>query len=73
MRGPAGYAPVGNAPPPTKPLNQGECTLTGSKLAICWNPVGGLPTVETFANAYTDARQMNGTSNRYSPLVATRI
>jgi hypothetical protein len=66
-------APIASAPPPKKALNQGEYTLTGNKLVITWNPMGGLPTVETFANAAAGTQQMNGTSNKYSPLVATRI
>ncbi|MBI5256565.1 MAG: hypothetical protein HY855_08705 [Burkholderiales bacterium] len=65
--------PGGQAPPPKKPLNQGDYELGGNKLVITWNPMDGAPTVETFHNANAGARQMNATSNRYSPLVAQRL
>jgi hypothetical protein len=63
----------GSALPPTRPVGQGDYTLTSGTLVITWNPVGGSATVETFRNAVAGAQQMNGTSSRYSPLVATRI
>jgi hypothetical protein len=64
--------PAGNGPP-AKPNNRGSYTLTADTLVITWAPLGGPPTVETFGNAFTGAKLMNGTSNKYSPLVAKRI
>jgi len=66
-------APTSSAPP-TKPVSQGDYALDGDSgnLVITWNPIGGLSTVETF-HAVEGTRQMNGISNRYSPLVASRL
>ncbi|MDD1628767.1 MAG: hypothetical protein LUQ26_15080 [Methylococcaceae bacterium] len=66
--------PTNNAAPPKYPLNQGVYTVTPSgELIIDWNPADGGATRETFSNARLGSTRMNGTSNRYAPLVATRI
>jgi hypothetical protein len=66
--------PAANAPPPAQPLNTGKYMYTSpGSLVIDWNPAGGGATRETFRNAFRNATQMNATSNRYAPLVATRI
>ena len=65
--------PANKGLPPSKLASQGDYTLNAGKLVITWNPVGGQSTVETFYNAVGGAQQMNALSNRYSPLVATRI
>lgn len=59
--------------PPKNPANQGDYALEGNTLRVTWNPTGGGTTVETFHNAFPGATQMNATSNRFSPLVATRL
>ncbi|WP_213959130.1 hypothetical protein [Variovorax sp. dw_954] len=66
--------PTSGSPPPAHPLNTGTCTYAApATLVIDWNPMDGGSTRETFYNAYARATRMNATSNRYSPLVATRI
>jgi hypothetical protein len=65
-------APAGSAPP-VKPASQGDYTLSGNSLVVNWNPTNGVATEETFDNAFFGTRQMNGRSNRFSPLVATKI
>jgi len=65
--------PVGTGQPPKQPANQGEYALDGPSLKVTWNSTGGATTIETFYNAVPGARQMNATSNRFSPLVATRL
>jgi hypothetical protein len=58
--------------PPKAPVNFGTYTYEpGRQIVIEWNPVDGGPTIETFS-AQTDLKAMNGTSNKYAPLYASR-
>jgi hypothetical protein len=59
--------------PPKLPLNQGSWNFFGNKVVIDWNPADGGITIETFSGATIGATQMNGVSNRYSPLVAKKM
>jgi len=62
------------AAPPKTPLNEGTVTLTDRGLVIDWNPADGGATQETFTRAGgTSEVEMNGASNRYSPLLAKKI
>lgn len=66
--------PVSKATPPKHPLNEGTFSVaTTGAVVIDWNPADGGATRETFGNARSGCTQMNGTSNRYAPLVATKI
>jgi hypothetical protein len=66
--------PIGKMAPPAKPLNQGSFKFPQSNtLVIDWNPADNGATKETFSDARVGCTQMNGTSNRYSPLVAKRM
>ena len=66
--------PNAKAPPPAAPLNTGKYVFSPpSTLVIDWNPNDGGSTRETFKNATRNATKMNATSNRYAPLVATKI
>lgn len=66
--------PASAAAPSKYPMNCGVFTIapTGT-MVIDWNPADGGATRETFSNARPGSTQMNGTSNRYAPLVATRL
>jgi hypothetical protein len=61
------------APPVSNPLNSGEVEIADdeSMIIINWNPSDGGETVETFSRR--SSTFMNGTSNRYSPLTATKM
>jgi hypothetical protein len=62
--------PAATAPPPPYPLNTGRYSYSNNgHMEINWD--GG--TQEIFQNVFPNAKTMNATSNRYSPLVATRI
>ena len=62
--------PAATAPPPPYPLNTGRYSYSSNgQMELNWD--GG--TQEVFQNAFPNAKTMNATSNRYSPLVATRI
>jgi hypothetical protein len=66
--------PRANSPAPTHPVNQGTYSFESEGvLVINWKPVGGATTRETFWNAFAGKTTMNANSNRYSPLVATKI
>lgn len=66
--------PTAKTPPPAHPLNTGTYLYSSpGNLVIDWNPLDGGSTRETFYNAYAHAIKMNANSNRYSPLVATKI
>jgi hypothetical protein len=65
--------PAVRTPPPASPMNRGRYSYSTPNLTIEWNPLDAGPTIETFRNAFPGSLQMNATSNRYSPLVATRI
>jgi hypothetical protein len=68
-------APKGSGPP-KQAINLGRYTVTPpAEVAITWNLISGATTCcqETFYNAAPGCRQMNATSNLYSPLVATRL
>ncbi len=78
--GPKGFVqytktrPASKAVPLKLPLNQGVYSVTqGNVLFIDWNPADGGATVETFRGASMGSRELRGTSNRYAPLVATRL
>jgi hypothetical protein len=69
-------APTNLSLPPLKmPLNEGSVTLSAdtTKVVIDWNPADGGATKETFTRQLPDTKTMNGVSNRYSPLVATKL
>lgn len=58
--------------PPKFPLNTGSYTYEPNRrVEIEWNPADGGQTIEKFA-AHADLSAMNGTSNRYAPLYASR-
>jgi hypothetical protein len=59
--------------PPKFPLNTGTYTYQPDRrvVIIVWNPADGGQTTETFS-AQVDLTVMNGTSNRYGPLSASR-
>lgn len=59
--------------PPKLGLNQGSFKVGDGKLVINWNPADGGATQETFHGMRVGATQANGVSNRYSPLVATKM
>lgn len=67
--------PAARTPPPPHPLNTGRYSYssTDGVLVIDWNPLDGGATRETFRNAFHGVNTMKATSNRYSPLVATKI
>lgn len=68
-------APKNNTMPPlTMPLNSGRVTVseTAPHVVIAWNPDDGGATVEKF-RYWGNKREMNGTSNRYSPLFARKL
>lgn len=78
--GPKGFVqytrtrPASTARPLAVGLNQGVYCMTGSDvLVIDWNPADGGSTVETFSGARAGSTRMAGTSNRYGPLVASRM
>jgi type VI secretion system (T6SS) effector Tae4 (amidase) len=67
-----------DSPPVKNPMNEGDVTITldGQNTAMIeldWNPADGGATVETFRNVITSRGGMNGTSNRYAPLYATKM
>lgn len=66
--------PSSTSGPPTHASNTGVYTYTPNQLVIEWKRVIGAeePCRETFYNAAPGCRQMNATSNLYSPLVAVR-
>jgi hypothetical protein len=69
-------APRNTSAPPQRANNLGYYTYTPpNRLVVTWNPVPGVEMAcqETFYNAVPECRQMNATSNLYSPLVATRL
>jgi len=66
--------PTAQTPPPAHPLNTGKFSYTKpGTLVLDWNPADGGATRETFRNATSNAIKMNATSNRYAPLVATKL
>jgi hypothetical protein len=66
--------PSSRAAPPPHPLSRGGYQfLQPGVLVIEWNPADGGVTRETFGNAQPGSAKMNGTSNRYAPLVATKL
>jgi hypothetical protein len=80
--GPGGVAQYTKTPPPNtsgppkRATNVGRYTNTPpNEVVIRWNQVAGAEAAcqETFYNAAPGCRQMNATSNLYSPLVATRL
>lgn len=72
-------APKNIAFPPVKvPLNEGDVTITKDLMGITtvvidWNPADGGATRETFTCQPAVTDSMNGVSNRYAPLVATKM
>jgi|GEM_PF-7073103 len=68
---------IKKAPGPGQQMNNsGICTYTPpNQFVIAWKPVPGAEAAcqETFYNASPGCKQMNATSNFYSPLVATRL
>lgn len=69
-------APFNTRNPPGKAHNTGTWTRSSPKtITVTWKQVQGAPKpcVETFYNAEDGCKQMNATSNLYSPLVATRL
>lgn len=67
--------PARTALRPPAPVNSGSYRYDASQnqIVINWNPVAGQSTQETFWNASVGASMMNARSNRYQPLVATRM
>lgn len=62
-------------PPVKQPLNGGEVSIVQNALQIIidWNPADGGATRETFSHLPSNTASMNGVSNRYAPLVATKM
>ncbi|WP_170181745.1 T6SS effector amidase Tae4 family protein [Phreatobacter stygius] len=62
------------APPVSMPVNSGRVTTseTAPHVVIEWNPTDGGATVEKF-RYWGNKREMNGTSNRFSPLFARKL
>jgi hypothetical protein len=66
--------PAMKTAPPSNPLNTGRYRYSDNGVLVLeWNPADGGVTKETFYNAFPNVTKMNATSNRYSPLVATRM
>jgi hypothetical protein len=66
--------PVGRTAPLAHALNRGGYQfLQHGVLVIEWAPAADGVTRETFTNALLGSTKMNGTSNRYGPLVATKL
>jgi hypothetical protein len=66
--------PSSRAAPPAHPANRGGYQfLQQGVLVLEWAPSGDGVTRETFSNAQVGCTKMNGTSNRYAPLVATKL
>jgi hypothetical protein len=64
----------GSAPAPQKPANRGAVALTENGCKITWNPLDSSgSTIETFWQLHAKGNEMNGTSNKYSPLFARKI
>lgn len=57
------------------PLNRGTFSVAGipERITIDWNPADGGVTREVFTGGGAASLRMNGTSNRYGPLVATKM
>jgi hypothetical protein len=64
-----------NTPPLRVPLNEGDVKVSNDALTveIDWNPADGGATVETFTRQPASTTFMNGVSNRYAPLTATKM
>jgi Type VI secretion system (T6SS), amidase effector protein 4 len=64
-------------PPVRQPLNEGEVTISQDSnstiIVIDWNPADGGATKETFTCFPGTTDSMNGVSNRYAPLSATKM
>ena len=54
-------------------VNSGDVTLVGQNLVFDWDPADGGATRETFNYDPNDPGTMNGRSNRYASLVATKM
>ena len=67
--------PANTSAPPSRPDNRGQYEYTPNLLVVTWNQLPGVEDAceEKFYNAVFGCRQMNATSNLYSPLVATRL
>jgi hypothetical protein len=68
--------PANTTAPPHLAANHGRYIYTPpNQLVVMWNQVAGAEEAcrETFNNAAIGCRQMNATSNLYSPLFATRL
>ena len=64
------------APPVKTPLNEGAVNVSPSapQIVIDWNPADGGATKESFTlEPSTSESRMPGVSNRYAPLLATKI
>ena len=63
------------SPPVKQPLNEGAVTISTdtTKVVIDWNPADGGETQETFTRSPPIIDSMNGVSNRYAPLSATKM
>lgn len=63
------------APPVKMPLNEGTVTVSQNStiVVIDWNPADGGATKETFTRQPASSENMNGVSNRYAPLFATKM
>lgn len=62
--------------PPKKPLNEGTVTISATPphVVIEWNPADGGATTESFTRVgWSSESEMNGVSNRYSPLFARKM
>lgn len=63
-----------DSPPLKAPGNEGDVTIIDSyNLEIDWDSTGGDQTVENFNRPADSTTFMNGTSNRFAPLTATKM
>lgn len=64
-----------NIPPAKIPMNEGSVHLSfhDAVITIDWNPADGGETQEIFTRLPTTINQMAGVSNRYGPLMATKM
>jgi hypothetical protein len=63
-----------NSPAPKNPHNRGTIVFTENGCKITWGINGsGGPTIENFSQLHGKGDEMNGTSNKYSPLFARKL
>jgi hypothetical protein len=62
------------APAPKTPSNRGKVIVVEHGVKVVWGALDGCPTQETYTRCnWTSETEMNGVSNKYSPLFARRL